>query len=53
MLRLLSFLFLATWWIGALLAGSAKLPPPAVLAVTMTEASAARCSCISAPPWPG
>ncbi len=40
MLRLLSFLlFLATWWIAAMLAGSAKLPaPPAVLAVAIAEA---------------
>jgi NitT/TauT family transport system permease protein len=39
-LRLLSFaVFLATWWIAALLAGSAKLPPPsAVLAVAVAEA---------------
>ena len=36
MLRLLSFvLFLATWWIAALLAGSAKLPPPSVVFATM------------------
>lgn len=40
MLRLASFLlFLATWWIAALLAGSAKLPPPpAVLQVMIHEA---------------
>lgn len=40
MLRLLSFVvFLATWWIAALLAGSAKLPlPSAVLAVAIAEA---------------
>lgn len=40
MLRLLSFIvFLATWWIAALLAGPAKLPPPpTVLAAVMTEA---------------
>ncbi|HZR85861.1 MAG TPA: ABC transporter permease subunit [Bradyrhizobium sp.] len=40
MLRLLSFLiFLATWWIAALLAGSTKLPaPPAVMQVVITEA---------------
>jgi NitT/TauT family transport system permease protein len=39
-LRLLSLaVFLATWWIVALLAGSAKLPaPPAVLATLITEA---------------
>src|SRR4051794_29588394 len=39
-LRLLSFgLFIATWWIAAVLAGSAKLPPPsAVLAVAVAEA---------------
>jgi NitT/TauT family transport system permease protein len=39
-LRLLSFaLFLATWWIAALLAGSAKLPaPPIVLATMVAEA---------------
>src|SRR5581483_9816185 len=39
-LRLLSFLiFLATWWIAALLAGSTKLPaPPAVMQVVITEA---------------
>ncbi|WP_407155784.1 ABC transporter permease [Bradyrhizobium sp. STM 3557] len=36
MLRLLSFvLFLATWWIAALLAGSAKLPPPLIVFTTM------------------
>jgi NitT/TauT family transport system permease protein len=35
-LRLLSFvLFLATWWIAALLAGSAKLPPPSIVFATM------------------
>jgi NitT/TauT family transport system permease protein len=35
-LRLLSFvLFLATWWIAALLAGSAKLPAPSVVFATM------------------
>jgi NitT/TauT family transport system permease protein len=34
-LRLLSFiLFLATWWIAALLAGSAKLPLPSVVLTT-------------------
>ncbi|MET0674883.1 MAG: ABC transporter permease subunit [Bradyrhizobium sp.] len=40
MLRLVSFiLFLATWWIGALLAGSAKLPMPSVvLATAIAEA---------------
>ena len=40
MLRLFSFaLFLATWWIAALLAGSAKLPaPPIVLATMLAEA---------------
>lgn len=40
MLRLLSFaIFLATWWIAALLAGDAKLPaPPMVLAATLAEA---------------
>src|ERR1700756_781463 len=40
-LRLLSFvIFLATWWIAALLAGSTKLPaPPAVMQVVMTEAA--------------
>ncbi|MGJ4967953.1 ABC transporter permease [Bradyrhizobium sp. HKCCYLRH1073] len=40
MLRLLSFaLLLATWWIAAAVAGSAKLPlPSAVLAVAVTEA---------------
>jgi NitT/TauT family transport system permease protein len=39
--RLLSFLlFLATWWIAALLIGDAKLPaPPAVLKVILTEAA--------------
>jgi len=39
-LRLLSFaIFLATWWIAALLAGDAKLPaPPVVLAATIAEA---------------
>jgi len=39
-LRLVSFvLFIATWWIGSLLIGDAKLPaPPAVLAATITEA---------------
>jgi NitT/TauT family transport system permease protein len=39
-LRLLSFaIFLATWWIAALLAGDAKLPaPPVVLAATLVEA---------------
>jgi NitT/TauT family transport system permease protein len=39
-LRLFSFaLFLATWWIAALLAGSAKLPaPPIVLATMVAEA---------------
>jgi len=39
-LRLLSFaIFLATWWIAALLAGDAKLPaPPMVLAATLAEA---------------
>jgi NitT/TauT family transport system permease protein len=39
-LRLFSFLlFLATWWLAALLAGSAKLPaPPAVLEVVLSEA---------------
>jgi NitT/TauT family transport system permease protein len=38
--RLLSFaVFVATWWIGSLLIGEAKLPPPpAVLEATMTEA---------------
>ena len=42
--RLLSFaVFLATWWIAALLAGDAKLPPPpAVLAVTIAEAEVRR-----------
>ena len=41
MLRLLSFaIFLATWWIAALLAGSMKLPaPPAVMQVVMSEAA--------------
>ena len=40
MLRLLSFLvFLATWWIAALLVGDAKLPaPPVVLKVMLAEA---------------
>ncbi|HTE95194.1 MAG TPA: ABC transporter permease subunit, partial [Bradyrhizobium sp.] len=40
MLRLLSFtVFLATWWIAALLAGAEKLPPPpAVLSAIITEA---------------
>ena len=40
MLRLLSFaLFVATWWLAAILAGSAKLPPPSdVLAVAVAEA---------------
>lgn len=40
MLRLLSFaVFLASWWIAALYAGSAKLPtPPAVLEVAVAEA---------------
>ena len=40
MLRLLSFaLLLATWWVAATVAGSAKLPPPAVvLAVAVAEA---------------
>src|SRR6516165_10809420 len=40
-LRLLSFaIFLATWWIAALLAGSMKLPaPPAVMQVVMSEAA--------------
>ncbi|WP_315811363.1 MULTISPECIES: ABC transporter permease [unclassified Bradyrhizobium] len=40
MLRLLSFaLLLATWWIAAAVAGSAKLPlPSAVLAVAVAEA---------------
>ncbi|WP_316188817.1 ABC transporter permease [Bradyrhizobium sp. SZCCHNS1054] len=40
MLRLVSsVLFLATWWIAAALAGSAKLPPPAaVLRVVRQEA---------------
>jgi NitT/TauT family transport system permease protein len=40
-LRLTSFLlFVATWWIAALLLGSAKLPaPPAVLGVMLAEAS--------------
>jgi NitT/TauT family transport system permease protein len=40
-LRLLSFaIFLATWWIAALLAGSAKLPaPPAVMQVVIAEAA--------------
>jgi NitT/TauT family transport system permease protein len=40
MLRFLSFaVFLATWWIAALLAGAEKLPPPpAVLAAIMAEA---------------
>lgn len=39
-LRLLSFaVFLATWWIGSLILGDAKLPaPPAVLAVATAEA---------------
>lgn len=36
MLRLVSFaLFLATWWVAAHLAGSAKLPPPSVVLATM------------------
>ncbi len=41
MLRLLSFaVFLATWWIAALLAGAERLPPPpAVLAAIATEAN--------------
>lgn len=41
MLRLISFLvFLATWWIAALFAGSNKLPaPPAVLNVVISEAA--------------
>ena len=41
MLRLLSFtVFLATWWIAALLAGAERLPPPpAVLAAIVTEAN--------------
>src|SRR6266700_1782541 len=41
MLRLLSFtVFLATWWIAALLAGPEKLPaPPAVLTAIVAEAS--------------
>jgi NitT/TauT family transport system permease protein len=40
-IRLLSFLLLlATWWIAAMLAGSAKLPaPPAVLKVMLDEAA--------------
>ncbi|MBV9531239.1 MAG: ABC transporter permease subunit [Bradyrhizobium sp.] len=40
MLRLLSFaVFLATWWIAAVLAGSTKLPTPhAVMDVLVTEA---------------
>ncbi|CCD84283.1 Putative ABC transporter (permease protein) [Bradyrhizobium sp. ORS 285] len=40
MLRLLSFaLLLATWWVAATIAGSAKLPPPsAVLGVAVAEA---------------
>jgi NitT/TauT family transport system permease protein len=39
-MRLLSVVvFIGTWWIGSLLASSAKLPPPpAVLAAMMTEA---------------
>jgi NitT/TauT family transport system permease protein len=39
-LRLASFaVFLASWWIGSLLIGAAKLPaPPAVLAALLTEA---------------
>ncbi len=38
--RLLSFaVFIATWWIGSLLIGDAKLPPPpAVLEATIAEA---------------
>lgn len=41
MLRLLSFaVFLASWWVAALIAGSTKLPtPPAVLKVAMSEAA--------------
>lgn len=41
MLRLLSFaVFVGSWWIAALLAGSTKLPtPPAVLKVAMAEAA--------------
>jgi NitT/TauT family transport system permease protein len=39
-LRLISFvLFLATWWIAALVAGSSKLPPPSdVIDVMISEA---------------
>jgi len=39
-MRLLSLaLFIVTWWVASLLAGSAKLPPPpAVLAAVITEA---------------
>jgi NitT/TauT family transport system permease protein len=38
--RLLSFaVLLATWWIGSLLAGDAKLPPPpTVFAAMIAEA---------------
>ena len=41
MLRLISFIvFLATWWIAALLAGGEKLPaPPAVLTAIIAAAS--------------
>ena len=41
MLRLLSFaVFLGSWWIAAVLAGSTKLPtPPAVLNVAISEAA--------------
>ena len=34
--RLLSFaVLLATWWIGSLLAGDAKLPPPPIVLAAM------------------
>jgi NitT/TauT family transport system permease protein len=48
--RLLSFaVLLATWWIGSLLAGDAKLPPPpTVLAAMIAEARSVTCSFISA-----
>ena len=50
MLRLVSFtVFLATWWIAALLVGADKLPPPpAVLTAIITEATSGRCSSTSA-----
>ena len=50
MLRLLSFaVFLATWWIAALLVGDEKLPPPpAVLAAMLPRPAPAHCSSISA-----